>query len=178
MHSRLKLIHNYLFRNFNKHIAFNILGRICYRRCHCMLPYGECSLCSKKFDKCHICDWKFDVYECEGKDCEKLICSDCLGKHTYGKDKSYCRECFYMCGKCKEYARTHVHEECGYGLCDDCYKYSQIIYDNGRSKSEICPNCNKKIRTISHKNMSGIVPTKYTQETKSYMGTFRKRRYY
>ena len=144
MHPRMKIIHDYLFKKFNKHVAFNILERVCYKRCHCMELYDKCSICHKQFYQCVNCDNSDDIVECDGKNCLKLLCSRCDKRFTYGNGKSYCTECFYMCHRCKEFAHTHVHKECGYGLCEDCYKYNTIIYNNW----EICSNCKKKIRVI------------------------------
>ena len=148
MHSRMKLIHNYLFKKFNKHIAYNVLIKVCYRRCHCIQLYEECYICRKQFNECINCDFSADIVKCDGKNCSKLLCFSCDQKFTYGNGKSYCTQCFYMCHRCKEFVHKHVHKDCGYGLCEECYKYNTIIHTS-RGVWEICSYCYKKIKVLS-----------------------------
>ena len=155
------LIHDYLFKKFSKHVTLNILQRICYRRCHCMSPYKECSECSVQFDKCTNCDFCIKIVHCASIDCFNLLCKTCAEKYTYNNEKSYCKNCFYMCHRCKKFARTHVHKECGYGLCDNCYKYSAVICRGKFNSYEICYSCGQKITSfgtgwINPKHLQGV----------------------
>jgi hypothetical protein len=110
-----------------------------------MESYGKCSICYTLFTECVACD-NADILECGNKNCINLICDLCCNKYKYKFGKSFCFACYFSCHNCKKLGPTHVHVQCGYALCDECYHYNNIVYDDGRQIWEICAGCNKKIK--------------------------------
>lgn len=154
MHSRLKKIHKYLFVRFPKHVAFNILEKACFERCHCLKKYERCADCAQTIQQCKHCEVDGLLYEnyhnyMDGPDrviyrcyeCTNYYCSTCAKKY-FVQDILKCSTCNKRCAHCKSTDATLRH--CEYYACYYCYmKYCHMskIVGNFTRITEYCWKC-------------------------------------
>lgn len=143
-----------LSKGISKWLVLNIMQRLSYIRCYCTVPYKNCNKCKTLIQTCLNCHPEMTngmyPFPDEGLPkcwyCDAMYCAKCANDLKRSKSVRFiCSKCYYMCGFCDGLV-VHEHKECGFKVCEECYKYKKIEYNTSKNVTyEICYGCRKRL---------------------------------